>query len=101
MMPPFSVNAFVTSAWLMPQRRLSIIGVRLLTCVGSPLFCLPTGAPPLPPPPMPPGGGTMMLSPPRDPPDEPPPPEDELDDSELAESSDMGSTPDACLGSVG
>ena len=44
----------------------------------------------------------MMLSPPREP--LLPlllPLEDELDDSELAESSAMGSPPEACFGSVG
>ena len=43
----------------------------------------------------------MMLSPPREPPLLLPPLDDELEDSELAESSATGSPPEACFGSVG
>ena len=90
MMPPFSVNVFVTSAWLMPHLSPSIMLARLFTGVGSPLLAFPAG---------PPGGGAMLSLRPLP----LPPPDDELGppDDDDASSGFAGSAEDACLGSFG
>src|SRR5690242_14479620 len=94
MMPPFSVNVFATSAWVMPQRRFSSIEERLLTDAASPFSCLPAF----------PGGGARLSFPWLElPEDEPPEPPDDEPPEAAAGSAEgsAGSTIEACLGSVG